>query len=50
MEDFVRDAASATGRVAIHVNNAGGVLGQVGRPFEEVCVLLLPDDVEEQAP
>lgn len=33
---FVREAATATGRVNVLVNNAGGVLGQVGRPLEEV--------------
>lgn len=36
---FVREAeaASATGAIEILVNNAGGVLGQVGRPLEEVA-------------
>ena len=29
-------AAAATGQVQILVNNAGGVLGQVGRPLEEI--------------
>jgi 3-oxoacyl-[acyl-carrier protein] reductase len=33
---FVAEAAAATGRVDVLVNNAGGVLGQVGRPLEEV--------------
>lgn len=33
---FVAEAAQATGRVDLLVNNAGGVLGQVGRPLEEV--------------
>ena len=33
---FVNDASMATGGVHIMVNNAGGVLGQVGRPLEEV--------------
>jgi 3-oxoacyl-[acyl-carrier protein] reductase len=35
---FVAEAegASATGAVDVLVNNAGGVLGQVGRPLEEV--------------
>ncbi len=33
---FVAEAAAATGGVHILVNNAGGVLGQVGRPLEEV--------------
>jgi 3-oxoacyl-[acyl-carrier protein] reductase len=36
VESFVADAAAATGRVDVLVNNAGGVLGQVGRPLEEV--------------
>ncbi len=33
---FVAEACRATGRVDVLVNNAGGVLGQVGRPLEEV--------------
>ncbi|MFT2721949.1 SDR family NAD(P)-dependent oxidoreductase [Deinococcus sp. A31D244] len=33
---FVDGLAAATGRVDVLVNNAGGVLGQVGRPLEEV--------------
>lgn len=33
---FVAEALGATGRVDILVNDAGGVLGQVGRPLEEV--------------
>jgi len=33
---FVAEAAQAAGLVHILVNNAGGVLGQVGRPLEEV--------------
>lgn len=36
VETFVAEAASATGRVDVLVNNAGGVLGQVGRPLEVV--------------
>ena len=36
VERFVADASAATGHVAILVNNAGGVLGQVGRPLEDV--------------
>ena len=36
VEEFLADASEATGRVDIVVNNAGGVLGQVGRPLEEV--------------
>ncbi|HUH12185.1 MAG TPA: SDR family NAD(P)-dependent oxidoreductase [Longimicrobiales bacterium] len=34
---WVRDAEVTTGRIDIVVNNAGGVLGQVGRPLEEVA-------------
>ena len=33
---FVSDAARGAGCVHVLVNNAGGVLGQVGRPLEEV--------------
>jgi 3-oxoacyl-[acyl-carrier protein] reductase len=33
---FVAEASKATGGVNILVNNAGGVLGQVGRPLEQV--------------
>jgi 3-oxoacyl-[acyl-carrier protein] reductase len=36
VERFVVDAAKAEGCVHILVNNAGGVLGQVGRPLEDV--------------
>ncbi|HSQ32899.1 MAG TPA: SDR family oxidoreductase, partial [Gemmatimonadaceae bacterium] len=36
VDAFVRAASSASGRVEILVNDAGGVLGQVGRPLEEV--------------
>ena len=36
VEELVADASAATGRVDIAVNNAGGVLGQVGRPLEDV--------------
>ena len=36
VDAFVAEAASAAGRVDILVNDAGGVLGQVGRPLEEV--------------
>jgi len=36
VEAFVAEASGASGRVAILVNNAGGVLGQVGRPLEDV--------------
>jgi 3-oxoacyl-[acyl-carrier protein] reductase len=33
---FVAEAAASTGRVDVLVNDAGGVLGQVGRPLEQV--------------
>jgi 3-oxoacyl-[acyl-carrier protein] reductase len=33
---FVGEVLKATGRIDILVNDAGGVLGQVGRPLEEV--------------
>jgi len=33
---FVDEVAAADGRIDVLVNNAGGVLGQVGRPLEEV--------------
>lgn len=33
---FVQAAAGERGRVEVLVNNAGGVLGQVGRPLEEI--------------
>ena len=33
---FVERAVSDTGRINVLVNNAGGVLGQVGRPLEHV--------------
>jgi 3-oxoacyl-[acyl-carrier protein] reductase len=36
VEKFVAAASAATGYVNILVNNAGGVLGQVGRPLEDV--------------
>ena len=36
VEALVTDASAVSGRVDIVVNNAGGVLGQVGRPLEEV--------------
>jgi len=36
VERFVAEASTAAGRVHVLVNNAGGVLGQVGRPLEEV--------------
>lgn len=36
VEAWVRYAVATTGRIDVLVNNAGGVLGQVGRPLEEV--------------
>jgi len=36
VEAFVTQAAAASGHVDVLVNNAGGVVGQVGRPLEEV--------------
>ena len=33
---FVAEASEVSGRVDVLVNNAGGVVGQVGRPLEEV--------------
>src|SRR5256885_16468441 len=36
VDAFVADASTATGRIDVLVNNAGGVLGQIGRPLEEV--------------
>jgi 3-oxoacyl-[acyl-carrier protein] reductase len=33
---FVTEAAAESGQVDVLVNNAGGVVGQVGRPLEEV--------------
>jgi 3-oxoacyl-[acyl-carrier protein] reductase len=36
VDRFAADASRASGCVHILVNNAGGVLGQVGRPLEEV--------------
>ena len=35
--DFIAEAARSSGRVDVLVNNAGGVVGQVGRPIEEVA-------------
>lgn len=34
---WVDDAVARTGRIDVLVNNAGGVLGQVGQPLEEVA-------------
>ena len=36
VDALAAEATAATGRVDVLVNNAGGVLGQVGRPLEEV--------------
>ncbi len=36
VDDFMRDAAATANRIDVLVNNAGGVLGQVGRPLEQV--------------
>lgn len=38
VEAWVRAAHARTGRLDVLVNNAGGVLGQVGRPLEEIEV------------
>ena len=37
VETWVQHALDRTGRIDVLVNNAGGVLGQVGRPLEEVA-------------
>jgi 3-oxoacyl-[acyl-carrier protein] reductase len=36
VDAFVAEAASAAGHVHVLINNAGGVLGQVGRPLEDI--------------
>ncbi len=36
VQAWVQHAVARTGRIDVLVNNAGGVLGQVGRPLEEV--------------
>ena len=36
VDAFVREAGAAAGRLDVLVNNAGGVLGQVGRPLEQI--------------
>ncbi len=36
VQAFVQEVVAATGRLDVLVNNAGGVLGQVGRPLEQV--------------
>ena len=38
VEEWIQYALAETGRIDVLVNNAGGVLGQVGRPLEEVTV------------
>jgi 3-oxoacyl-[acyl-carrier protein] reductase len=40
IDAFIDEAAAASSRVDVLVNNAGGVLGQVGRPLEQIT----PDD------
>ena len=39
VHQWVGKARSETGRIDVLVNNAGGVMGQVGRPLEEVPAL-----------
>jgi 3-oxoacyl-[acyl-carrier protein] reductase len=36
VDAFVEEAGAASSRVDVLVNNAGGVLGQVGRPLEQI--------------
>lgn len=36
VDALISEASAETGRVDVLVNNAGGVLGQVGRPLEEI--------------
>ena len=36
VDTFIAEASRANGRVDVLVNNAGGVLGQAGRPLEEI--------------
>src|SRR6201989_3042934 len=36
VDAFVAEALAAYGQVDVLVNNAGGVLGQVGRPIEDI--------------
>jgi 3-oxoacyl-[acyl-carrier protein] reductase len=36
VDRFVEEAGASSNRIDVLVNNAGGVLGQVGRPFEEI--------------
>lgn len=35
---FVADAVASTGQIHVLVNNAGGVVGQVGKPIEDVTL------------
>lgn len=39
VQEWVQSALTATGRIDVLVNNAGGVLGQVGRPLEDVAIM-----------
>lgn len=39
VDAWVQTAMARTGRVDVLVNNAGGVLGQVGRPLEQVAIM-----------
>jgi 3-oxoacyl-[acyl-carrier protein] reductase len=39
VDAWAREALGATGRIDVLVNNAGGVLGQVGQPVEQVTPL-----------
>lgn len=39
VDAWVQTALETTGRVDVLVNNAGGVLGQVGRPLEQVAIM-----------
>jgi 3-oxoacyl-[acyl-carrier protein] reductase len=39
VDAWVQTALQSTGRVDVLVNNAGGVLGQVGRPLEQVAIM-----------
>ena len=36
VDTFVAEVFAATGRIDVLVNNAGGVLGQIGRPIEDI--------------
>jgi 3-oxoacyl-[acyl-carrier protein] reductase len=37
VDDFIEEAGAAANRIDVLVNNAGGVLGQVGRPLEQIA-------------